>query len=101
MQVPDLDTLLAQTEVRVAAARTCGCTSLRSMSCQVFCSDSSGARDMAAAWQVPYLGSIPMDPALTRAAEAGRQLPLESLARPALAQIVGIVVSQCTTLSAA
>jgi hypothetical protein len=56
---------------------------------------------MAAAWQVPYLGSIPMDPALTRAAEAGRQLPLESLARPALAQIVGIVVSQCTTLSAA
>ena len=56
---------------------------------------------MAAAWQVPYLGSIPMDPALTRAAEAGLQLPLASLARPALAQIVSIVVSQCATKLAA
>ena len=52
---------------------------------------------MAAAWQVPYLGSIPMDPALTRAAEAGLQLPRESLARPALAKIISIVLSQCTT----
>jgi len=56
---------------------------------------------MAAAWQVPYLGSIPMDPALTRAAESGCQLPRESLARPALAQIVGLVVSQCTPPPAA
>ena len=55
---------------------------------------------MAAEWQVPYLGSIPMDPALTRAAEAGLQLPRESLARPALAQIMSVVLSQCSTKAA-
>ena len=52
---------------------------------------------MAAIWQVPYLGAIPMDPALTRAAEAGQQLPRESLARPALGHIVSVVVSQCAS----
>ena len=55
---------------------------------------------MAAAWQVPYLGSIPMDPALTRAAESGLQLPRESLARPALAQIISTVLSQCSAKAA-
>jgi hypothetical protein len=38
-----------------------------------------------------------MDASLTRAGEAGRQLPLESLARPAVAQIVSVVVAQCAS----
>ncbi len=63
---------------------------------QVFCSDSSGAREMAAAWSVPYLGAIPMDPELTRAGEAGQALPAHALASGAIADIVKRIVAQCT-----
>ena len=52
---------------------------------------------MAAAWSVPHLGTIPMDPELTRAAEAGQSLPLEALASPAIAAIVARIIAQCTT----
>ncbi len=61
---------------------------------QVFCSESTGARDMAGVWGVPYLGSIPMDPELTRAAENGLALPAQALASPAIAAIVGKITAQ-------
>ncbi len=62
---------------------------------QVFCSGSDGTRAMAAAWNVPYLGSIPMDPELTRAGESGHALPLEALASPAISRIVNQITAQC------
>ena len=95
--------LFAHTEARsLGGSVAAGCcallclTATAARSWQVFCSDSSGARDMAAAWSVPHLGTIPMDPELTRAAEAGQSLPLEALASPAIAAIVARIIAQCT-----
>ena len=41
---------------------------------EVFAATQQGAAAMAAAFQVPYLGRIPLDPSLGRAAELGRSI---------------------------
>ncbi len=92
-QFPDADKLLAQTEARWTAFATAQ-RATEFARAQVFCSESTGARDMAGAWGVPYLGSIPMDPELTRAAENGLALPAQALASPAIAAIVGKITAQ-------
>ena len=40
----------------------------------MFAATQQGAAAMAAAFQVPYLGRIPLDPSLGRAAELGRSI---------------------------
>ena len=50
---------------------------------------------MAAEWGVPFLGKVPLDSALTEAAENGQPLPAGSLASPALTRIVEKVVIEC------
>ena len=40
----------------------------------MFAATQQGAAAMAASFQVPYLGRIPLDPSLGRAAELGRSL---------------------------
>lgn len=64
---------------------------------QVFCSGGGGAQQMAADCGVPFLGRVPLDPSLTRAAEAGLALSHDALAAPAIAAIVQQVLAQCTS----
>ena len=52
---------------------------------------------MAADCGVPFLGRVPLDPSLTRAAEAGLALSHDALAAPAIAAIVQQVLAQCTS----
>ena len=42
--------------------------------CEVFAASKGGAQAMAADMGVPFLGRVPLDPALSRAAEAGQSL---------------------------
>jgi len=65
---------------------------------QLFCSGSTGSKDMSAAWGVPFLGRIPLDPSITEAGEAGVGLPLTALARPAVMDIVERIVAQCCSV---
>ena len=50
---------------------------------------------MAAAWKVPFLGKVPLDSALTAAAEAGQPLPSDSLASPSILRIVEQIAQEC------
>jgi hypothetical protein len=61
----------------------------------MFCSESGGAERMAAAWNVPFLGKVPLDSALTAAAEAGQPLPAGSLASPSIDRIVEKIAKEC------
>ena len=64
----------------------------------VFFSDGDGAAGMAAQMGVPFLGRIPLDPSLSRAAEEGRSAFAEgahSASLPALESIVLKLVNAC------
>jgi hypothetical protein len=50
---------------------------------------------MAAAWGVPFLGAVPLDPALTQAAERGVAMPQDAMAASYLRRIVDKVIAHC------
>lgn len=61
----------------------------------MFCSGSGAAQQMAAAWAVPFLGAVPLDPALTQAAERGVAMPQDAMAASYLRRIVDKVIAHC------
>lgn len=57
---------------------------------QIFCSSSGGGAKVAAEFGAPFLGRVPMDPALTEAAEKGQ--PASAAAKAAgSARAIGAV----------
>lgn len=65
--------------------------------CDVFAASKGGAQAMAKHFSVPYLGSVPLDPALSRVAEEGRSLQelKESTSLPAFNAIVDRLCAAC------
>lgn len=65
--------------------------------CDVFAASQGGAQAMAKHFCVPYLGSVPLDPALSRAAEQGRSLQeiKDTTSLPAFNAIVDRLLVNC------
>ena len=59
----------------------------------VFASSGTGVQGMAAKFNVPYLGRVPLDPALGKACDNGEAVPSDCPAGLALASIVDRVVT--------
>lgn len=82
--------------VQSALANALPLTSLRAH-VNVFGSGGGGAAAMAAAWGVPFLGRVPLDPALTAAGDAGVCIPPTALASPAVCSIIRLLAQELAT----
>lgn len=70
---------------------------------EVFCASKGGAQQMAKEMQVPFLGRVPLDPLLSKAAEEGKSAFAESQGRkfmpslPALQAIIKEILQVIVT----
>lgn len=66
------------------------------MESEVFPAFGSGPQGMAAAFGVPYLGKVPLDPNLLRACEEGVAVAEKAPGSPAVAALERIVTGACS-----
>lgn len=57
---------------------------------EVFCATKGGAKQMAKEMEVPFLGRVPLDPLLSRAAEEGKSAFAESQGRKFMPSLLAL-----------